>query len=227
MARFFRSSIGQKLIMSLSGIFLIVFLVVHLTVNLFLVFDCSGELFNKAAHFMATNPIIRIVEPVLFIGFIIHIIYASILTLQNQAARPVGYKKVDAGKSSKWVSRNMYILGGLVFIFLAIHLANFYYKMRFGSMEDMMVNYDGVPMEDAFFLVSTLLGTWWYSLLYVAGAIFLGLHLHHAFWSALQTLGWSNIKWRKRLEVIGDIYAVIIAAGFAFIALFFLVKTCI
>jgi succinate dehydrogenase cytochrome b subunit len=227
MAGFFKSSIGQKLFMSITGLFLIIFLLVHLTVNSFLVFDCTGELFNKGAHFMVTNPIIRIVEPVLFLGFILHIIYASILTLQNQSARPVGYKKVDAGKSSKWVSRNMYVLGGFVFIFLAIHIANFYYKMRFGCMEDMMVEYDGVEMENAFLLVSALLSQWWYSILYVAGAIFLGLHLHHAFWSAFQTIGLSNDKWRKRLEVIGDIYAVIIALGFAFIAIFFLIKTCI
>ena len=225
MAVFFRSSIGQKLIMSISGLFLIIFLIVHLTVNSFLVFDCSGELFNRGAHFMVTNPVIKIVEPVLFIGLIIHFLYAIILTLQNQFARPVKYKKVKPQKEVKWASQNMFVLGGLVFLFLAIHLTNFYFKMRFGHIGT--VTYDGVEMEDAFTLVVNLFGVWWYSLIYIAGAIFLGLHLYHAFWSAFQTIGLSNNKWRKRLEVIGTLYAILIAAGFAFIALFFLIQTCV
>lgn len=225
MAGFFRSSIGQKLLMSITGLFLIIFLLVHLTVNSFLVFDCTGELFNKGAHFMVTNPIIRIVEPVLFIGFIVHIIYAIILTLQNQFARPVNYNKYNPKKEVKWASRNMFVLGGLVLIFLVIHIANFYVKMRFGHIET--VTYDGVEMENAYNLVAALLGIWWYNLIYVAGAIFLGLHLHHAFWSAFQTIGWSNTKWRKRLEIVGDIYAIFVGAGFAFIALYFLIQTCV
>ena len=91
MSNFLSSSIGKKVIMSLSGLFLIAFLCVHLTLNLFLIFDNSGELFNHGANFMATNPVIKIVEPILAIGFIIHIIWASILTLQNQKARPIKY----------------------------------------------------------------------------------------------------------------------------------------
>ncbi|MCK4663737.1 MAG: succinate dehydrogenase cytochrome b subunit [Bacteroidales bacterium] len=224
---FLRSSIGQKLLMSITGLFLILFLMIHLIVNLFLVFDNTGELFNKAAHFMATNPVIRIIEPVLFIGFIIHIIYASLLTLKNQFTRPQKYKVINRSMSSTWSSRNMYILGGLVLTFLVIHIINFYYKIRFGGMHDMMITYDGIEMENAYFLVAGLLGYWWYTLIYVAGAVFLGLHLHHAFWSAFQTIGWSNIIWRKRLEIIGDIYAIIVPGGFAFIALFFLFKTCL
>ena len=88
MSNFLTSSIGKKVIMSLSGLFLISFLCVHLALNLLLIFDNSGALFNQGAHFMATNPIIKIIEPILAIGFIIHIIWASVLTLQNQKARP-------------------------------------------------------------------------------------------------------------------------------------------
>ena len=91
MSNFLTSSIGKKVIMSLSGLFLISFLCVHLALNLLLIFDNSGALFNQGAHFMATNPIIKIIEPILAIGFIIHIIWASVLTLQNQKARPVKY----------------------------------------------------------------------------------------------------------------------------------------
>ena len=119
MSKFQNSSIGKKLIMSLSGLFLIMFILVHLTVNLFLLVPFfnpadAGAAYNVAAHFMATNPIIRIVEPVLGIGFLVHIIYASVLTLQNMKARPVAYAVVENSKSSKWASRSMFELGGLV-----------------------------------------------------------------------------------------------------------------
>ena len=135
MASFLNSSIGKKFLMSLSGLFLISFLLVHLFVNSMILFDKSGVLFNNAAHFMGTNPIIRIVEPILAIGFILHIIYAGILTLTNQWARPVGYNKQKSGNSSSWASRNMFILGSLIFIFLVIHVANFFWKVKFSGSE--------------------------------------------------------------------------------------------
>ena len=218
MSGFLQSSIGQKLIMSLSGLFLIVFLLVHLAVNMLLVFDSSGELFNQGAHFMATNPMIKIVEPVLAIGFLVHIIYAAILTLQNQRARPGGYQKFDQSNSSKWASRNMFVLGGFVFGFLALHIANFYMKIKFGDPG--IVTVDGVEMHNAHAVVVSYLSQWWYSALYVVWAVFLGLHLHHAFWSAFQTIGLSNQLWRTRLQTVSNIYAIVVAGGFAFIAIY-------
>jgi len=215
---FLKSSIGQKFLMSLTGLFLIVFLCVHLLMNLLLLFDNSGMLYNEGAHFMATNPLIRVVEPVLAIGFLLHIIYASILTLQNQKARPVRYAVVNQSESSKWASRNMFVLGGLVFVFIVLHLSNFYFTMKFGDMPKVA----GTEIDDAYTLVSSLFGMWWYSAIYVIGAILLGLHLHHAFWSAFQTLGLSNELWRKRLEVVGLAYTIIVAGGFAIIPLKFL-----
>ena len=109
MSNFLTSSIGKKVILSLSGLFLIAFLCVHLALNLLLIVDNSGELFNIGAHFMATNPIIKIVEPILAIGFIIHIILASILTLQNRGARPIKYDLRRQSGNCTWSSRNMYI----------------------------------------------------------------------------------------------------------------------
>jgi len=221
MANFFKSSIGQKFLMSITGLFLIVFLCVHLLMNLLLLFDSSGNLYNEGAHFMATNPLIRIVEPVLALGFILHIVYATILTLQNQSARPVAYEVSYNNAKTTWASRNMWILGGLVFCFLIIHILDFFWKMKFGNVAS--VNIKGVEMEDAFALVSGKFKTlWWLDLIYVVGAIFLGLHLHHAFWSAFQTLGLNNAKWRKRLEVIGDVYTYFVAGCFAIIPLYFL-----
>jgi len=226
MSGFLKSSVGQKFLMSVTGLFLIVFLAVHLTANLFLLF--GSDAFNTVSHFMETNPLIQLMQPALALGFIVHIIYASILTLQNQKARPKSYKKFEQGHSSKWASRNMYILGALVLIFLVIHIMNFFWKMKVsGSPLLADVSVDGVMMHNSYALVTGLfmdaqLGIV-YSGLYLIGAIALGLHLHHAFWSALQTFGWSNDVWRKRLEVIGDIYAVIIAAGFSIIPLYFLI----
>ncbi|MCX6225102.1 MAG: succinate dehydrogenase cytochrome b subunit [Bacteroidia bacterium] len=219
MASFLNSSIGKKFLMSLSGLFLISFLLVHLIVNSMILFDPSGVLFNNAAHFMGTNPIIRVVEPVLAIGFILHILYAGILTLTNQWARPVGYDKQHSGNSSTWTSRNMYVLGTLVLIFLVIHISNFFWKIKFTGSE-LLDNgaVDGV--ENAYLLVTTFfINWWWIDVVYVIGAIVLGLHLTHAFWAAFQTLGLSDNRWRKRLEFVGWVYTIIVAGGFALIPL--------
>ncbi len=223
MSTFIKSSIGQKLLMSLSGLFLIVFLLVHLGLNSLLLFDSTGELFNLAAHFMGTNPVMHTMEPLLAAGFIIHITYGAILTLQNQKARPIKYEKVDQSESSKWASRNMFVLGGLVFIFLIIHLANFFVKMKITGV-DFKVTYNGEEMDNAYVLVTNCFNMWWYSVIYVIGAVLLGLHLSHGFWSAFQTIGLSNGPWRKRLTIVGNIYTIIVAGGFAAIPIFFLVK---
>lgn len=224
MSNFLTSSIGKKVIMSLSGLFLISFLCVHLALNLLLIFDNSGAMFNLGAHFMATNPIIKIIEPVLAIGFLIHMIWAAALTLQNMKARPIGYARTTQGSNCTWASRNMFILGGLVFIFLAIHLFNFWWKIKFAGdplLTSVMV--DGVEMENTYALVASLFkGSFIYCGIYILGAIFLGLHLTHGFWSAFQSIGFSNQIWEKRLKCVATVLAVLIAAGFSIIPLYFL-----
>ncbi len=225
MSNFLTSSIGKKVIMSLSGLFLISFLCIHLSLNILMIFDNSGDLFNMGAHFMASNPIIKIIEPVLALGFIIHIIWAAILTLQNMKARPVSYTKTNQGNNSTWASRNMFILGGLVLIFLGVHLFNFWWKIKFaGDPLLAHVTVDGVEMENTYALVAGLFkSSVAYCGLYMLGGIFLGLHLTHGFWSAFQSIGLCNQIWRKRLECVATIFAVIIAAGFCIIPLYFLI----
>lgn len=216
----FGSSIGRKLIMSVTGLFMMTFLLVHLTVNLMLLFG-DGTLFNLGAHFMANNPVIRVIEPILAVGFIVHILYASIITLLNQRARPIGYNKKEGNPFNSWASKNMYILGGTILIFLVIHLTNFFWKIKFGDLSTVTIQ--GKEIEDAYSLVSGLfINYWWYDLLYIMGAVLLGLHLSHGFWSSFQTLGWNNKIWINRLEVIAIVYALIIGTGFAIIPLFFL-----
>lgn len=217
----FSSSIGKKLIMSITGIFLMIFLLVHLSVNLTLLVG-DGETFNHAAHFMGTNPLVKIIEPILAAGFILHIFFATYITLKNRSTRPVGYTQASKNGVSTWPSKNMYILGGLILLFLVIHLSNFFWKMRYGEMPT--ITYNGLVMDDAYSLVADLfIKYWWYDLLYLAAAVLLGLHLSHGFWAAFQTVGWNGTKWLKRLEVIAYIYAVIIGIGFSVIPLYFLI----
>ena len=222
MSNIFSSSIGKKFIMSLTGFFLMLFLLVHLTINLMLL--VGPETYNKAAHFMATNPLIKIMEPILAIGFVIHIILSSVLTLQNQKKRPIKYAVTSAAESSSWASRNMYVLGFSIFIFLVVHLINFFVKMR-DTGDDLLahVSYDGVEMENAYALVSHVFANYWYhDVLYLIGFIAFGYHLSHGFWSAFQSFGLSNKLWKRRLFLFGRIYIFLVVAGYSIIPIYFL-----
>lgn len=224
MSNFISSSIGKKLILSLSGLFLITFLLVHLTANLFLL--GGSDAFNVATHFMDTNPIIQIMQPLLAVGFFIHILYGVIIQLQNWKATPVKYKTVNQKESSKWSARNMIWLGLFIFAFLVIHLSNYFYVMKFASHDMGKVIVGGVEMHNSYALVSGLFTNesfgFIYSAIYIIGFVALGLHLNHAFWSAFQTIGWSNDLWRKRLSIIGTLYAILIAVGFSVIPIYFM-----
>ena len=154
MSSLFSSSIGKKLIMSITGLFLIIFLLLHLSINLLLIF--SEDAFNTASHFMATNPVIYVMQYVLAAGFLIHMIWAVILTLQNQFARPIKYKKNNPSNEVTWSSRNMFILGSLILIFLVIHLRDFFYVMKFGDMAG----------KSDYELVTETFKIWYYSLFF-------------------------------------------------------------
>jgi succinate dehydrogenase / fumarate reductase cytochrome b subunit len=223
MKGFWTSSIGKKLLMSLSGLFLIVFLLVHLVMNLTMLFDpVNGEVYNLAANFMSTNPLIKIIEPVLAIGFFVHILYGVVVQVNNWKSRGNNkYAVVDQKESSSWASRNMIWLGIFIFGFLVVHIINFYVIIKFGEPASVTIN--GKVMHDTFKLVVGLFEIWWYDLIYIISFIALGLHLHHAFWSAFQTIGFNNKLWQKRLVVIGDIYTYIIVIGFSIIPLYFLI----
>ena len=222
MSNFFSSSIGKKFLMSITGLFLVTFLFIHLSLNALLLVDDGGRLFNAAAHFMATNPIIKIMEPVLAIGFIVHIFYASLLTLQNQKAR--GKDRYASGNSTpdvSWASKNMYILGATVLAFLIVHIAQFWVKFKITKeLTPVHIDIAGVEteVENAYALVNKTFGMLWVVIVYVIGSIGLAWHLSHGFWSAFQTLGWSNGVWRKRWSIVGIAVAWIIGLGFSTIA---------
>lgn len=225
MSNFFMTSIGRKFLMSITGLFLVMFIGVHLTVNLLLIFDDSGELFNQGAHFMATNPMIKIMEPLLGLGFIVHIVWSFFLEYQNYKARPVKFAVRKTAGSSSWASRNMLVLGALVLVFLVMHLIDFFYVIKFTPHEMGKVMVGSVEMEDSYTLVSDLFkSSVVYCILYVIGGVLLGIHLSHGFWSAFQTLGLSNKNWLSRLQFVGKVYAILIAVGFSVIPLYFLIK---
>src|SRR3954466_1251493 len=136
---FLSSSIGKKVVMGLTGLFLISFLVIHCFLNSLIFFNDGGLTFNEGAHFMAHNWLIRAMEIVLFAGIILHIIQALVLTIDNNKARPIGYAKFNGAANSTWYSRSMGLLGTLIMLFLIIHLAHFWIKSRF----------TGLPGEDS------------------------------------------------------------------------------
>lgn len=226
MNSFLNASIGRKVFMSLTGLFLIIFLCVHLTLNLFLTFDDTGNLFNLSANFMATNPIIRVMEPILALGFIIHIIWSGWITLGNMRARPQGYAVGD--KLLKWwaPSKNMFILGAMLLVFMVLHIFDFWVKMRITG--DPLLNQPagtGPEMHNAYALVSNLFIHYpLYDVIYILGSILIGLHITHGFWSALQTIGINNIVWMKRLKNIATFFGYVFAIGFAAIPLYFIIK---
>jgi len=219
MSSFLNTSVGKKMIMSISGLFLIVFLIVHLSLNFLTVLDNTGELFNKAAMFMETNFLVSIMEYVLALGFIVHIFYGTLLTIKNQKTRPIPYA-VSTKTDISWSSKNMWITGALILGFLLLHLYNYFYKFKFTDIIEsgQMTKYDLVIGLFSY-------SNWIYTLLYITWFIILGLHLNHSFQSAFQTIGLNNQKWLKRLKFISTLYAIFISSGFSFIALYFFIKS--
>ena len=187
------SSLTKKYIMSLAGLFLITFLFVHLSVNLLLLFDDSRELFNIAAHFMGTNPIIQTVQWVLFAGFLVHIIFGVILQVQNWLARPKGYKK-KAVSEENYFSKFMIHTGIVIGVFLVIHLADFFVRKMAGTVPEIHHG-DLAGMEDMGILVIDKFKLTGYVVFYVIALLFLGFHLDHAFQSAFQSLGLTHNKY--------------------------------
>ncbi len=205
------STLGRKLVMAATGLFLIIFLLVHLTGNLQLLKDDGGEAFNVYAQFMTSNPLIKTTSYLLYATFLVHIIWAVILSVYNRKARPVGYAHNKA--SSTWSSRNMGILGTIVLIFLIIHLKNFWYEMHWGGIPT--VAYEGESYKDLYAVVDKAFAEWWIVALYVVSMIGLMFHLYHGFQSAFQTLGLNHPKYNALIKGVGTAFAVIVPALFA------------
>ena len=211
MSNLFTSSIGKKLLMSLAGLFLILFLVVHLGINL-LVLLHSPEPFNKAAHFMSSNMLIKVMELVLFGGFLIHMIYGMIVSIQNMIARPKNYTKSNNSQTS-FFSKYMFHTAVVLTIFLVLHLLDFYIKSKFlGDINDVV--YNGKTYHDMASLVIARFKMGWVDIVYIVALLGLGFHLHHGFQSAFQTLGLNHPVYTPVIKKIGLIYTILITVGF-------------
>lgn len=208
---FLQSSLGKKLLMGLTGLFLITFLVVHCFLNSFIFFNDGGLTFNEGAKFMAHNHVIRVMEYVLFLGLILHMVQSLILTMENNKARPVKYAVNDGKSNSKWYSRSMGILGSLLLLFLIVHLANFWVKSRITGIEGIDANGN----ENMYAIMEEVFQYPLIVIAYVLGCISLAYHLAHGFPSAFQTMGWNHPKYNSLILKTGVAFSIIIPLIFA------------
>ena len=217
MSSIFTSSIGKKLLMSLAGIFLLTFLLVHLGINLLIVIFDDPMVFNKAAHIMSTNILIKIFEIVLFGGILLHVIYALILQIQNWIARPKRYNKANYSNTS-FFSKFMIHTAMITLVFLVIHFMDFYIKAKFGHAAEVIV--DGVVYHDFASEMVDKFKMLPFVIFYIAAFIFLGFHLVHGFQSAFKTLGMDHKKYTPVVQFLAIIYTAIIVGGFTFIPVY-------
>ena len=223
----FNSSIGKKFIQAVSGAFLIVFLLLHATINFFSVIDSftgkfgavaaddklfsAGDgLFKLGCDFMST-PVISIMVPVLALGFLVHIVYGCWLTFQNVRARG-GFKRYEVSSKAaadSWSARNMFVLGLVILGIIFFHLFHFWAKMQMPELLHV-----GTFENNPYLLLTTVLGKWWILVIYLIWFAAVWLHLIHGFWSMFQTVGWDGSVWFKRVKAIGIIFASLICLMF-------------
>ncbi|MCC5916037.1 MAG: succinate dehydrogenase cytochrome b subunit [Cryomorphaceae bacterium] len=213
------SSLAKKYWMALTGLFLSVFLVVHLAGNLVLLMGEAGrDNFNAYAEFMTTFPVIKITSYLLYASILFHAIDGFLLTIQNRKARPVKYHYEKPSANSGWASRNMAFLGTIVLLFIVGHMATFWWRMKFGELP--MAN----GYKDLYTVVETYFTTastaWLHVLIYVVAMIAIGFHLWHGFQSAFQSLGVNHPKYTPVIKKVGQIFAVAIPALFAIIPVY-------
>jgi succinate dehydrogenase / fumarate reductase cytochrome b subunit len=207
------STLGKKLLMSLTGLFLISFLTIHLIGNLAIFNNDGGLAFNAYAAFMSTNPLIGTVSYLLYAGIILHVVVAIMLYITNNSARPVKYKVQKAKENSSWESRSMTLLGILILAFLLIHLSDFWWQYKhdggYQFVEDANGNRNIYALVIEKFKTPFALGS------YLLGLVALFLHLKHGFQSAFQTLGLEHHKYTPAIRVIGVVYSIFVPVGFA------------
>jgi succinate dehydrogenase / fumarate reductase cytochrome b subunit len=219
MGGFLSSSIARKFSMALSALFLIIFLLIHLSVNMTSVF--SEDTFNTFSHFMGTNPLIQFgMQPILIFGVIFHFVMGFILEIRNNRARNIGYVKFNGGANSTIMSRTMIYSGGVILAFLILHFIDFWIpeintKYIQGDMSGVLADGEGYRYFEELhhkFQSPLRVGA------YVLSFVLLAMHLLHGFQSAFQSMGLN--RYEKCIKTSGKIYAIVIPLGFIFVALF-------
>lgn len=216
-SKFLTSSIGKKIIMALTGLFLISFLLIHLIGNLQLIKDDGGEAFNKYAYFMTHNPLIKTVSYLLYASILLHAIQGIILWQSNKAARGANRYAVHFVRPAERASRNMAWAGIIILVFVLLHMWQFWLQMKLGRIPYVeYANYDH-PVKDLYTLVSQAYENFAYVLFYVISMVVVGWHLWHGFWSSFQTLGLSHKKYTPIINILGMAYSVLVPLLFAVI----------
>jgi succinate dehydrogenase / fumarate reductase cytochrome b subunit len=218
---FSSSSVGRKILMALSGFFLMFFLLQHLVINMLSVI--SADSFNDVSHFMGTNGLIQFVmQPVLLVGVLFHLGMGIYLDFKNKAARPIKYAMDKPSENSSWMSRNMVITGIMIFLFLGLHFYDFWIPEI--NTKFIAGDWSGVlPGEEGFRYFTELQHKFVNPIrvtIYCVSFVFLGLHLLHGFQSSFQSAGFNHNKYTPIIKKLGNLYAIAIPLGFIFIAIF-------
>jgi len=207
--------------MAVTGLFLILFLIVHVTVNalmwseIFVEEEKAGEVFNKAAHWLGQTLVPRILEIGLFLFFLIHIVQGYVLEIQNRKKRGINYSVKMGSEGSRWYRKSMGLLGTIIFLFLIVHLADFWVPSRFGGLDE--VTYADSPAKTYHELYGKMIEVFqnpWIVSLYIIGCISLAWHLIHGFQSSFRTFGVSNKKYLGLLNGLGWAFAIIVCFAF-------------
>lgn len=213
------SSIGRKVVMSITGIALILFLTFHASMNVVALFSAEG--YNAICEFLGSNWYAVAATAGLAALVAVHFILAFILTLQNRSARGASrYAVTDRPAKVEWASQNMFVLGIIVILGMVLHLWNFWYNMMFAELlGDPFLG--GLHATDGYGYIAQTFGNPIFAVLYIIWLIALWFHLNHGFWSALQTLGWSGKIWLSRWQTIGLIYTTVLILMFIVVVLKF------
>ncbi|WP_164927180.1 succinate dehydrogenase [Chlorobaculum tepidum] len=209
------SSITSKVVMALAGLFLLVFLAVHLGINMLLLVDDGGKSFSAAAGFMSSYPVIRVFELALFGGFALHIAFGVIVSIRNRMSRPIRYQHRSRSETSPF-SKYMLHSGIVVLIFLGLHFIDFYF-IKLGIVAPP----PGVARHDFYSRAVLLFSDRTSSSIYMVAFVFLGFHLNHALQAAIQTLGLNHTRHAAAIQAVSTVYAIVIAGGFMAIPLRF------
>ena len=216
---FFTSSIGRKLIMSLTGLFLVIFLIVHLMGNLQLLINDEGEQFNLYAKFMTTNPLIQFISIGNYFFILLHAVIGIGLWQKNRAARSSRYA-VNSTSTSSFSSRNMAWLGIIIFVFILIHLWQFWFQMKFGDLP-LRTYGDTAGVKDLYVPVKAAFTNIAFVIFYVVCMVVIALHLWHGFQSGFQTLGLNHRKYTPVIKAVGALISILVPLGFAIIPIVF------
>ena len=217
---FLTSSIGRKLVMSLTGLFLITFLIVHLLGNLQLLVDDGGVAFNAYAKFMTTNPLIKITSYGLYFFILLHTVVGIMLWSKNKSAKGSKYAVSPKGQEGvTWASKNMALLGTLVFAFLLLHMGDFWWNMKMDNLG--YVEIEGEQVKDLYTKVSASFSELWIIGAYLVGLLALAFHLWHGFQSAFQTLGLNHPKYTPLIQGIGKVFSIVVPLVYAIIPIYF------